>query len=369
MKMILVALALTGTADGLDADGFLQVMGEASSRLRDFAFVFKGDHIYVGPPEDLKGDPENLIMRFQGQCAWRPDGALFLETYQRIGDTAMQPMSKDRVVILGDRTERLTRQSNMLDAKPEVNVTPRATPGSFTLANSPLRIFTTWYFLNARRPKLLNFRDLGTEEIEGRPCLHIQYDELPFAIEGGVPRKHFWIDLERGGHSVRIEKRKADRLMDRTTIELAEVEGVDKERHWFPTRGVVESYNLDGRYYDKPVLINRIEVVPSSLRINQGLGDEVFGIESKRDVTDTSSLANVREEFLNPPPMPEVKTDFESVQRQLDEQLAKKDATSKRLEAEPEVGGGAGLGWVASSLATVGVLLLCGALYGWWRGR
>jgi hypothetical protein len=216
----------------------------------------------------------------------------------------------------------------------------------------------TWYFQDPKDLSMLHFESHGFERVQGRNCLHVEVDTVRGLPPPRTLRSHYWIDMERGGHPIQVEYHQDGQLNSRATIELESVQAEDGASVWFPLRGTFESFTLDDRTSGQPFFRQTIQVVPSSLRLNQGLPDTVFALNSKGGVTDTSSLSQARDDFLHPPPAPRFRTDHRGVQERLDSQLAEADRQSRRLDASDVREGWPWDRIVQVGLATFGILIL-----------
>jgi hypothetical protein len=335
--------------------------------MRDCAFVYEGDHRYVGPADEpgmRKGVPST---QFQGSCAFRADGAVFVDCYARFGEQ----FSRSTHAILGDATSSIERIPDQRKAK--VQTTSHAFPHGLVRTGSPLRLVYNWYLVANTDLGALDYRCHGFERRNGYQTLHIEVNGLPELPASVVGRAHYWFDLERDGHVVRMEIKKNDRLATLVQIELEQVKDASEKWIWFPVRSTIETFAYGPttqsiRFSDSPFFRETITIVPSSLRINQNLPDSVFQIDSKGGVTDTSDLARVKEEFLHPPPKPKLRTDVRSVQQRLDDQLAEADKNAARLDASIDRERVNWLPWAQGALAIVGFAILAVVGIRRWRG-
>ncbi len=371
----LTALVLSVSAQQVDAAQFTRLIAAAMADIRDAAFVFEGESKFVGPREAVKGDIAELTTTYQGSFAARSDGSVFVDSYRRRTIKGVPLLTRDTGSVFQDRTERLIRDPDQKSAQPQKH--SRAAPRSLIAPGSPLRMVYSWQFRNADPSEFPDFEALGTEAIEGRRCLHVAFNTYASAKTLPIPRSHYWFDLDRNGHPIKVEYREGDRLVSRATIKLSQVDAEDGSRPWYPVRGLFESFKMTSRgaegpvtrEADQPFTREIVDVVTSSLRLNAGLPDEVFSIASNGGATDTSGLKALRSEFLNPVPRPKERTDFKSVQERLDRDLEQAEGQAKRLDASRM---DEGLPWGQWSLfLMVGSGLLITTLAGFlmWRRR
>jgi hypothetical protein len=295
----------------------------------------------------------------------RADGALFLDVYRRGGELD-SPLVREIAAILHDRTERIRLLPDQKNTRSRIS--NRAAPGSLLTLGSALRIVYTWLFQSMTDLESRNFKDLGAESIDGRHCVRIEFDAVVGAPPDQAIRSRYWVDLERGGHPLRVEHRREDRLLSRIQIRLANCDADDRPKVWFPIEGWMESFAFNDQYSTSALFKETITIVPSSLRINQNLPDSVFQIDSNGGVTDTTNLARVKDEFLHPPPKPKLRTDLRSVQQRLDDQLAEADKNAARLDASINRERVNWLPWAQAALAIFGFAILTIVGVRRWRG-
>jgi hypothetical protein len=212
------------------------------------------------------------------------------------------------------------------------------------------------------------YRFLGWEDVGGHHCLKVQFDEV-YGLPDGIaerPTVRYWIDLERGGHPLKVEFRRGDKIRMRTAkIELEQVTGSDGRDYWFPVRGVTYVYPaLVSGYVDRPVAYEVYKVLDGTVRFNQNLPDSFFTLDWKGAVPENRQLATRRKEFRKPIR----RSDPEGIKRQLENDLASANQQSEELEASSQ----ARARWSWSALAqvtfaSVGVVFLMAV--GIWRWR
>jgi hypothetical protein len=358
---------LAEAVDLPDAEQMARLIESPISPFRDEAFVYEGDRRWVGPSDIENGDPEYFDTNFQGSFAYRSDGAFFQDVLSRKISPSAGLLVRETGAILNGKTDTLL----FVPDRNAGNPTSANVARPYVLAavvGSPLRINFISTFLNPKGLVFTNYKCHGYEHINSHRCLHIEFNTVPNAVGDTAPRTHYWIDLERGAHPLRVEYRRQGRLVSRANIELQEIETAEDKSLWFPIDGTVEKFALNGQWFDNPILRDRIHVVATSLRINSGLKDSVFSIGSSGGVADTSSLRRLREEFFRQPPPPKFRTDVKGVQERLERDLAKANAQAKMLDASrPE-----GPDWLMISQLGLGIAalsILITALYLKWKLR
>lgn len=353
---------------------FARLMEGLHGDVRDVSFVFEGWFRGVPPgrsiEDDIKAGRGHRVgeAEYQGGYSFRADGATRLDCYRHHSGNGKEYRTYDVRQLAVILREKLSQVSQFPDLRNEQPSGGAGGPGVLNLTSSPERIHYSWLFQTLKDPAARGYEFLGWEEVGGHRCLKFQFDEV-----WGLPNRmvdrpmiRFWIDMERGGHPLRIEFRRGEQVRMRTQdIELERVPGPDGRERWFPIRGITYLFPLPGpRYEARPVGYETYSVIQGTVRFNQGLPDAFFTLDWKGTVPENESLATRRKEFRKPPR----RYDPQGIKRHLREALAEADQQSKHLEApsvarEPwnwTVVGQAGF-------AALGVATLLGA--GIWRWR
>ncbi len=205
------------------------------------------------------------------------------------------------------------------------------------MPESPQRILYFWFFQEKLREGGSPFTVEGWEDIEGHRCLVLGHDPFSKAPYSKRWRQRYWIDLERGGHPLKMERYKGDQLLFRVHhVELARTNTADGAVVWLPMAGVADTFLWDDEYYDKPVNQETYRVVKGSVQINQNLPDSAFLMENADKTLHSSLLDPVRKE--NEAQMERAcavrpRVDPEGVKAELDRRLAQAEEQASLLEA------------------------------------
>lgn len=371
--MTLTALA---SAEGPDVGPaeFARLMEGLHGDFRDVSFVFEGWFRGLPPgrsvAEDMKAGHEPLggEMTYQGGYSIRSDGAIRLDCYvDHINDNKVHKSFSSRKleVLLRDKLSQVDQFPDQRNEQPMVG---EGNGGVLNHPGSPERIHYSWFFQTFKDPAAWRYEFLGWEDVGGHRCLKFQIDETLGLPERMVnrPTIRFWIDLERGGHPLRIDFRRDEKVRMRTAdIELERIPGPDGRPRWFPVRGVTYVFPFPGRnYVDRVVGYETYSVVDGTVRFNQNLPDAFFTLDWKGALPENEPLAARRKGFRKPPR----RHDPEGIKQRLKEELAEADQQSKHLEASSvarEPWSGTAI-WQAG-FAALGVAALLGA--GVWRWR
>ena len=299
--------------------------------VKDVAFVYEGRVSGVPPgetPEGLErsGEPGNLAMTYQGEFVTRSDGARRHDIFETQHNRKRPYDVRQVMVELKDKCQAVSQFPDRRNEQPhrscELNF-----PGSAD------RILYRWFFRDLNDPLSRGYEYLGWETIDGHRCLKVQFDEVVGIPENMEDRPTivFWIDLERGGHPLRVEFRRGGKVrMQVVDIQLARIPFGKGREAWLPVHGRHEDFLIIGpETPTRAVGFETYTVVDGSIRINHNPGDEVFTIDWKGTATGDQSLARRQREFRKPPR----RTDPEGIRCHLAKALAEADEDDRRLEA------------------------------------
>lgn len=358
----IIALAsLAFAPDAIDADQFLRLIRAAHGDCRDASLVFEGKTRFVGPPRISKVDPLENAFDFQGTYAYRHDGAVYLDLMRY--SLANHPTFHDTAIRFHGKAEEKRSVPDIESGKYGV---PTYAPGGFGVdpPESPNRFIKLNYFQKLTDPAGLHYQFLGWVNYEGHRCLHVQLDTHRGVA--GPPKRvtRYWIDMERGGHPLKIEVYVDDNLLSRLDhIGLREERAADGKKVWFPVAGELRSYLWQDKYYSNPIIESIYYVTDGSLRLNQGLGDEVFRLDAPRNLTDPLGLRKARPGSGTVLKLPSLRSDPAGLKQELDKQLAEARRQSTLLEASsPARDGGGWMPVVQYGGVALGVGLLASAV-------
>lgn len=359
--LLLVLAMLQKENSGMSPEQFLRLEQSLLGEIEDQMFVYEGDYRWVGDPDLVDGETELRAKTVQGLYIARSDGAGLLDLF-------VNPLAKDQMmgrivtVRLHGRGRRLSMSTD--NKKGQVKDFETALVGILSGANSAHK-FNYALILRSMKPEDYEgcaFEARPGEVVDGVPCLRVSYS-LPAAPNPTLFRDSMWIDLERGGHPILHERRAPDgRLMMRARMELGEFDAQDGKRLWIPTSGVIEWFTwANNTFYRKPLIRETYKVVPGSVVLNQGLGDEWFSIEKDRTGRYSPGLLALNRRFDETKPRV-VRTDYPSVQADLDKRLAEADAQKERLDASASAARtGNGTGIYTGLCVALGLALLASA--------
>lgn len=373
-----LAALLLGQTDGpgVEAEQFLRLMHAAHAPLRDVAFVFEGRSGPIEPADHAGADPvvfREISEEYQGDFAYRAaDEASLLDVFRRSYEGWRVRETRKLIGLF----QRVCTESTLEPDRPGGEASTRpGSAGSLNMPGSPVRIFHVWYFNAMTDARAAGYEFLGWEDQGGHRCLKVQFNAAPGPAGPDpeeLPRVRFWIDMDRGGHPLRIDYLRGQVTRMRTVdIQLTQVPLPNAEPIWFPVAGTTEIFPYAGLRgpYKRPVAAEVYSVVNGTIRINQGLPDRLFRIDhgdrnlAGRDLPQTPALERLRKTFRKPPP----RNDPAGIAARLEKQLAEADAESERVTAPSPAAARARRTWTAQILLTA-----CGALaigIGAWKLR
>jgi len=353
--VILALFTLTQAPEPvIGPDQFLRLIQGVQADYKDVSFVFEGTNTSIRP-RALLGRSEEVVLSHQGYFAYRSDGAFLRDSYFRfLEDNDEGAILRATVAALGDRMLRIDYTLGHRSTKPTVG---KPAPAILRDVSSPGRILWLWYFQHLEGPAGLHYEFQGWEEVDGHRCLRVQLDRR----RGSERWKYrFWIDLERGGHPLRVDQVRDGEVWLRTDrIKLMLLPTDDGKELWLPVEGRTQQLvNTSLEPVNRPTMRDDCSIAYGTARINSGLGDAVFSIDWEGDLPTTPELSEFRKKADEPFVF---RSDPESVRKELDRMLTEADAQAERLEASSATR----RPWRVSSLiqlgfAALGVLLLGG---------
>jgi hypothetical protein len=304
------------------------------AEIEDVSFLYEGGMypLVPVPVRMANGHSENYQgQTFQGFYAFRSDGATLLDVFDEtigvVGTLNHQTntMLLDKLVIA---------DQNVDQDEVHVNKRKRAI-GVLNQPNSPERIFCFWFLRTIGDPAARAYEYQGWEDVDGQRCLRVELNEVTTARAGSRNRARirFWIDLERGGHPLRVEYLRGDKLRGRTSnIKLKQFKTEDAKVVWMPDSGQNESFlKSAAQYSDTPIFRETYEVVNGTMEINHGLKDTQFAVDWNGPIPETERIRELRARFMKPRTP---SNRIENVQASLEERLKRADEQAGRLIAD-----------------------------------
>jgi hypothetical protein len=349
------------------SEQFVRLTHSLFADVADVSFEFEAETRYVGSHYLPKERVSRLGKSVQGTASYRSDGAVFVESYvASLGPDSSLIQRVDALV--GNIWSRQTWDP---DSRQNQTSQKRGSLRALADAESPFRYFRGWYFTQLQDPVSYHYQALRWEQYEDHRCLVVDLSMLP-SIPGSTPVARpfyrYWMDLERGGHPIRIEGFEGDRRIAATQVRLRQIALAGGRRIWFPERGIHESFRWDDQIEETPTFRSQCLFLLDTARWNQSLPDSVFTLKGRSPVVPSGILASTIQEFEKQKSAPPKPPDTRSVQERIDAALADADAQARPLDASSKASTSNAWGSAPRiALISGGVITLVMALSLWRR--
>ncbi len=361
--------------DQLDRREFVSLMHSLFEECRTVSFVFEGERRQLSQGS---GREAKIPTAYQGHYALRAtkQQAGLLEIYKSVAPNPPEHISLSLLNGILDRSYR-PNPSQILDPRRVLPPPSSGGPGSLNESPSPELFVYLWYFstYGPQAPAEMIYEHLGWEDVAGHRCVKVRLSHAPLNV-GTEWQDVMWIDLQRGGHPLKIESLYENNLIYTVdSIELRQTRTqVNDKLLWFPTQGTVNVFGSFARKSNGTLRAQEeYHVVLGSLQLNLPLDDSVFVVHTKprRELHNSASIRADKPFDAAPARSPaRPKTDAVSVQQRLDAHLA----TARRQAADVKASSPARNWWdrttvVQGTLTVIGLgLLACGGFW-YWRRR
>lgn len=343
------------------AEQVLRLITSQQETIRDVSFYYEGGFRVL--PESgakFKPDPSWYDAQFQGLYAFRDDGRVFQEIFNRHNGKTSQ-----RSAVLDGKSDEVLEGSTRVNKVTKEKPRPFSDPYVLTEPESAHRFLYRYMLkaLDTRGTAGVSVEDWDV--IDDRKCVKVRVVMWP--AFGNEAYHLFWIDLERGGHPLRIENWLKGQRRYRINVKLNSFKDLEGRAVWLPASGVFESFHWSGHHYDQPVARETYDLVHGSVLINAGLTDAQMRNPRTR-------VQNAPAGFKNGKEVGEIEADKNEnvaegsvhpirIQERLDSMLAEANEQSKTVDASNVT---ADDEWVRSVLPLVlvvlGILCVAGAI-------
>jgi hypothetical protein len=326
------ATAPASAGTEIDAAHFGPLIETLQGGIRDISFVFEGENEYLGDPSLLSGiTKSDLDARFQYSYAYRSDGATALEGFYRLFDKQSTYKYQKTCFLKGNLEtvnlypDRPGLANQIQSFKTDLN--------SMYSRNIPAFNFM-WFYRCVKSYAEYGYRFLGWEDVDGHRCLCVSVGRVPVSTNKNGMFFKLWIDINRGGHPLKVELYNDDNLMERVDkIGLRSFRTNDEKEVWVPVSAELNSFNWNGRYFSTAIVRLKSWMVDGSLFINTSLPDSLFSVRGKSRLPETPYLRRAYEQFRKESADNAVKTDPKSVRDRLDRQLKAATEQAEELTA------------------------------------
>ena len=365
--MVIALVLMTGFATAsqpaLDGPGFVRAINGLQDGVENIILVIEGGFDFVGPEKLIAPRKKIPTDRYQGTYAYRKDGSSLLETYRHSSLRPDSPLSIERLATLRGQLQSQTLSPDRRRANEDIR-NSHGDPAALDMTGSASRILLLWYLqrLSAQSPPAIS--EQAWEEVDGHQCLRVRIDRYPRIVQRKKPTERMWIDMERGGNPLKIEWLADEKVEMRTRDIKLERFPIQEGGHaWIPVAGIAESFVWGSDYYETPIIRETYGVVRGTVKINKGLSDRAFRLETASEFTGSPYLAKARQEFSGEvkrmAQVPDEDITPASIQARLDRELAEADRQSAMLDASAP--GSSTWGWpliLQVSLGGLGLLAL-----------
>ena len=300
MLYMLVGVCLLGATqadagDPLDRASLTQLVEHLAAEIQDAEFLYEGqtkqlrliDFSNCRRPLAAANKSmtlEDFSSTFQGRFAFRADNATHL-SLGRQPAKADDPWQKEITCTLASK---LSKRRLIPDRGGPINPDTTEPGGILSIMSEghPLIFFALPRLLIEAKAKDATYRFVGWERVDGHRCLVVEFD----LIRAKRPTR-FWVDVERGGHPLKIERESDGALIMRIDqVEIGRFLDEKGKEVWFPTYGRSTSF-MRGEGEGSPMAVNTMGIIDGSLKLNQGLPDERFTLDSGLSAEELAQVA------------------------------------------------------------------------------
>lgn len=322
---MMIAAPSTQSQREIGADQFLRLMRSMHDRIRDVDFVYEGDHRFAAGFKADRAEVRAIERKFQGQWVCRQGKDILMNQY----NVSDHHSRCDIVSYSLNNGQLLTA----VERNPRSPFVSKVTPvlSRFYVPGSPVYYYTPAFFAWYNDSAKFGYEYNGWEEVDGRQCLHVTI--FPVKSSTKIARQ-FWIDMERGGHALRIATFHDDKLTDVVTkVDLKSFRDRYGDTVWMPMSATYDQHTWARTWYKEPVLRTTSRVLETSLRVNVGIGDDAFDLVKK--VVDLHPRGISREwlALVDASKRPRLRTDPSGVKEHLNKLMAEADRQARLIDA------------------------------------
>ena len=309
---------------------------------------------------------------FTGLFLRRRDGAWLYDDYSQDLTKPSAALYRETILIKDGRRTVLARTVDAPNSGAGV-VRDAGFPSLYE-SRSPFRVFCIDHLVSALDYSDKRLEIQPADTVDGHRC------EVLDVIQGSDPSKdhqytitlRFWIDLERGGHPIRIDESYPGReMITRLVVEGIEQFDAGGKRIWLPTKSTFEGFSWVGpnrKIVRKsfPTSRERIFLIRDSLRFPKEIPESRFKLNYTPGTIISDNLKKKHVEFSKQKPVVAKegkRPTRDETEQQLQEQLRLAEEQMKELRASSwEREGDFPLGVVALVVGSVVVLAVGGFL-------
>ncbi len=293
----------TGARGGLSEDdgaAFLAVLDSLWSSLGGIACEYEGQEVYLDQQiaKNANLEADGVYDSFSGSLRWRGDGFSRLEIYRAVGPK--KELAREILVVRGEESEIYT---NPGDPKAGAGYVQDSRRQNLSRPASVGLIFQVDALRGLLKNPHISFKHEGVEKVDGHECQVVAF----YFPDKKWPHQRFWIDVNRGGHSLKRELYGDEgRLATRTSVRLRKFQcatGGADPGVWLPASGDHEVYpsaetasrtTADPR---SPWSATHLDVIPTTVECKVRFPDSVFVINYRPGTPVSDALRGVMQEY------------------------------------------------------------------------
>ncbi|MDX2036968.1 MAG: hypothetical protein SFX72_09975 [Isosphaeraceae bacterium] len=348
----------------LDQNQFHEIMRKLHQDWTDVTLIFEGESKRTGSEEKTKADRN---FSFQGEFSANSRGEWYQETFAKS--------------LFGDREVRAVEA---VSEKKGYQAAAAPTPGSksrgvrtelyprgiMRAVYSPAQYLFPFHFIRLTSIEVYAYEFLGWEDVDGVRCLKVMIDNAPRNTSSLHAIRHYWLDLARGGHALRIRTLRGGRLSQEIDGIVLQEFKTDRGPRWFPVQARISEYFRDGISEPSPFNVELNYAVRDTVVLNKGLPESTFDVWERlnspghprvnglRSIVDQKYLKRYAKSNEDRRPKEAVEAHLEKAEAQREVLDASKSAGDER-------------NWTSltqSLVPAAAAVLVCVGLV-WWRTR
>ncbi len=267
----------------LSADSFFEVLSQLHFPIENVSFQWESTIQYIGGENVEPKVLAEVNKSLSGSYLYRNDGSMRVEVYTQ---PAQGPMRRRSVSVEGSVRRELAGVPDRGVKHAEIG--QASSVAELNYPAWPHRILYLAYFNTLPSNIRSTFRHEGWEVVDGHRCLKASLNPNPGVPPDNLLLEKLWIDLERGGHVLRLEHHHQGHLRLRLSdVELRELPMPSGDLVWLPIHGRVESFGWQVtsgkkpslKWFRAPQVREEIHFMAASAKLNQGVTAEAIKVQ------------------------------------------------------------------------------------------
>lgn len=346
---MLKMLVITTQVD--EARAFLQIIEAQTIHDVDFYLEYEGQFKFpvLSDQKINKLADDGIYNSYSGSFRYRNERAAIVDIFHKVAPR--NELSRQTLATFGGRSEVFSRNDASGSQGGKIVASH---PEQFVFPGSYGRIFLISKLKGLLQDSRNHFTLEPSQMFNKRSC------EVVSLVRGEgtlAEVSHYWIDLERGGHPIKMEIYRDGKLSSRTVVRLDAFANPGKEDVWIPVSGICESFRGTTKetaddFYSYPSNVEEMEVVRTTVVFEKSTSDDKFKIKFNRGTFISDQLRGAEYEFgqvttTQPTTRAQAEANLRALLTSAQEQKTVLDASSSYYD---------GASWVVGYLP----LLFCG---------